>query len=126
MRQFITSNLVASEMMIPNVFTKEQVFAMCEELQRLSFYGKAISKLEENNNKITAVDNEYYNEKLFLTIKKLLVETGEVPLDDAIGEFTKATKLAANCDKKLKNAEEAITKLVKENGETTDFQVEEQ
>ena len=57
-------------------------------------------------------------------VKKL--ETGEVPLDDAIGEFTKATKLAANCDKKLKNAEEAITKLVKENGETTDFQVEEQ
>lgn len=56
-------------------------------------------------------------------VKKL--ETGEVPLDDAINEFTKATKLAANCDKKLKNAEEAITKLVKENGEVLDFKVEE-
>ena len=35
-------------------------------------------------------------------VKKL--ETGEVPLDDAIGEFTKAMKLAKSCDEKLKKA----------------------
>ena len=56
-------------------------------------------------------------------VKKL--ETGEVPLDDAIDEFNKAIKLAKTCDDKLKNAEEAITKLVKENGELVDFKVEE-
>ena len=56
-------------------------------------------------------------------VKKL--ETGEVPLDDAIEEFTKAMKLSKSCDEKLKKAEEAITKLVKDNGEVVDFQVEE-
>lgn len=56
-------------------------------------------------------------------VKKL--ETGEVPLDDAIGEFTKAMKLAKSCDEKLKKAEETITKLVNKDGEVVDFKVEE-
>jgi len=55
--------------------------------------------------------------------KKL--EAGDVPLDDAINEFNKAMNLAKICDAKLKNAEEAITKLVKDNGEVVDFQIEE-
>ena len=55
-------------------------------------------------------------------VKKL--ETGEVPLDDAIKEFQKAMELAKTCDEKLKKAEESITKLVKDNGEIVDFQVE--
>ena len=53
------------------------------------------------------------------------LETGDVPLDDAITEFNKAMKLAKSCDEKLKKAEESITKLVKDNGEIVDFQVEE-
>ncbi len=56
-------------------------------------------------------------------VKKL--EVGDVPLDDAIDEFNKAMKLAKACDEKLKKAEEAITKLVKDNGEIVDFNVEE-
>ena len=56
-------------------------------------------------------------------VKKL--ETGAVPLDDAISEFNKAMNLAKMCDDKLKNAEEAITKLVKDNNEIVDFKVEE-
>lgn len=60
---------------------------------------------------------------LEVIVKKL--ESGEVPLDDAIKEFQKAMDLAKICDEKLKNAEEAITKLVKDNGEVVDFQVEE-
>lgn len=56
------------------------------------------------------------------TVKKL--ESGDVPLDDAITEFTKAMKLAKTCDEKLKNAEEAITKLVKDSGEVVDFNIE--
>lgn len=62
-------------------------------------------------------------ENLEAIVKKL--ETGEVPLDDAITEFNKAMVLAKTCDEKLKNAEEAITKLVKENGDIVDFKVEE-
>ena len=55
-------------------------------------------------------------------VKKL--ETGEVPLDDAINEFNKAMKLAKSCDDKLKSAEEAITKLVSDTGEIKDFKIE--
>ena len=62
-------------------------------------------------------------EKLEEIVKKL--ETGEVPLDDAINEFNQAMKLAKACDDKLKSAEETITKLVKESGETVDFQIDE-
>ena len=56
-------------------------------------------------------------------VKKL--ESGEVPLDDAIKEFTKAMELSKKCDEKLKKAEEAITKLVNKNGEIENFKIEE-
>ena len=62
-------------------------------------------------------------EKLESIVKKL--ETGEAPLDEAIDSFNEAMKLAKTCDEKLKNAEEAITKLVKDNGDVVDFKVEE-
>lgn len=61
-------------------------------------------------------------ERLEQIVKKL--ESGEVPLDNAIAEFTEAMKLAKTCDEKLKNAEEAITKLVNSNDTITNFQVE--
>ena len=62
-------------------------------------------------------------EELETIVKKL--EVGDVPLDDAINEFNRAMKLAKTCDEKLKNAEEMITKLVKENNEEIDFKIEE-
>ena len=62
-------------------------------------------------------------QKLEEIVKKL--EVGDVPLDKAINEFNTAMNLARVCDEKLKNAEEAITKLVKQNGEVEDFKVEE-
>ena len=55
-------------------------------------------------------------------VKKL--EVGDVPLDDAINEFNKAMKLAKSCDEKLKSAEEAITKLVDDNDQLKNFNVE--
>lgn len=63
-------------------------------------------------------------EELEKIVKKL--EVGDVPLDDAIDEFNKAMKLSKVCDEKLKKAEESITKLVKDNGEVVDFQVEDE
>ena len=61
--------------------------------------------------------------KLEEIVKKL--ESGEVPLDDAIKEFNEAMTLAKNCDQRLKNAEEAITKIVNADGSIEDFKVEE-
>lgn len=52
------------------------------------------------------------------------LEQGEIPLDDAIKEFNNAMKLAKICDEKLKNAENTITKLVKENNDIIDFKIE--
>ena len=56
-------------------------------------------------------------------VKKL--ESGEVPLDNAIEEFNKAVILAKDCDNRLKKAEEAITKLVKDNGDLINFEIKE-
>ena len=58
-------------------------------------------------------------EKLEEIVNKL--ETGDVPLDDAIDEFTKAMELVKVCNAKLNNAEEAIAKIVKDNGELENF-----
>lgn len=62
-------------------------------------------------------------DKLEEIVKKL--ESGEVPLDDAINEFNEAMKLAKSCDEKLKTAEETITKIVNPDGSLSDFKVEE-
>ena len=61
-------------------------------------------------------------EKLETIVKKL--ESGKVPLDDAINEFNEAMKLAKKCDEKLKTAEEAITKIVNPDGSLSDFKIE--
>ena len=52
------------------------------------------------------------------------LEKGEVNLDDAINKYTSAMKIAKVCSDKLKNAEEQINKIVKENGTLEDFNVE--
>ena len=61
-------------------------------------------------------------EKLEEIVEKL--ETGDVPLDDAIDEFTKAIELVKVCNSKLNNAEEAIAKIVQDNGEIVDFNID--
>lgn len=52
------------------------------------------------------------------------LEKGNVPLDDAIEEFKKAMDLVKACDDKLKDAQDTIAKIVKDNGEIADFDVE--
>ena len=49
------------------------------------------------------------------------LENGDVPLDDAIDEFNKAMQLVKVCNDKLNSAEEAIAKIVQENGELIEF-----
>ena len=52
------------------------------------------------------------------------LERGDIPLDDAISKFNEAMVLVKNCDEKLKDAQESIAKIVKENKEI-DFNIEE-
>ena len=62
-------------------------------------------------------------EKLEEIVKKL--ESGEVPLDDAIEKFHEAMKISEVCDKKLKNAEEQISKIVAKDGSLEEFEISE-
>ena len=57
------------------------------------------------------------------TIVKEL-ESGNTPLDDAINKFNEAMLLAKKCDTKLKNAEENVNKILRENGKLEDFEIE--
>lgn len=74
-----------------------------EQEQELSF--------EENLSQLEAI------------VKNL--ESGNVPLDDAIDEFNKAMKIVKICDEKLKNAEDSIHKILNKDGKLEDFSVEE-
>lgn len=62
-------------------------------------------------------------EKLEGIVEKL--ESGDVPLDEAIDEFTKAMQLVKVCNEKLNSAEESIAKIVEENGDLIDFNTNE-
>jgi len=52
------------------------------------------------------------------------LESGEIDLDSSIEKYTAAMKLVKECDEKLKNVEEQVTKIVSENGTLEDFKVE--
>lgn len=62
-------------------------------------------------------------EELETIVKEL--ESGNVNLDDAINKYSEAMKLVKVCEEKIKNAEEMVTKIVKENGSLEDFEVTE-
>ena len=52
------------------------------------------------------------------------LEKGDVDLDVAIKKYTDAMKLANECSKELKNAEENVNKILTESGEEQDFVAE--
>ena len=62
-------------------------------------------------------------EKLEIIVNRL--EQGDIPLDDAIDDFSEAIKLVKICDDKLNSAEESIAKIVEENGDLIDFNIPE-
>lgn len=61
-------------------------------------------------------------EKLEDIVKKL--ESGDIPLDDAIDKFNDAMNLVKVCDERLKNAEKSIAKIVNDDGNLENFSVE--
>ena len=60
--------------------------------------------------------------KLEDTVNEL--ESGDIDLDSSIEKYTNAMKLVKECNEKLKNVEEQVSKIVSENGEVEDFKVE--
>ena len=53
------------------------------------------------------------------------LESGNASLEDSIDKYTKAMKLAKECDEELKAVEDKISKLVLDNGDVKDFEVSE-
>ena len=53
------------------------------------------------------------------------LESGNIPLDDAIEKLTEAMKLAKLCDNKLKNAEEKLNSILNKDGKLEEFSIEE-
>lgn len=52
------------------------------------------------------------------------LESGEIPLEKAIEEYTNAMKLVKICSDKLNSATEKVNKILAENGELKDFDAE--
>ncbi len=60
--------------------------------------------------------------ELEVIVKEL--ESGNVELDSAIDKYTEAMKLANYCSEKLKNATDKVNKILTENKELVDFDIE--
>lgn len=54
------------------------------------------------------------------------LETGNVPLEDAIKKYTEAMTLAKNCSDKLNEATASVNKILSSDGELKDFEVKEE
>lgn len=52
------------------------------------------------------------------------LENGNTDLEDSIHKYTKAMQLVKECDEKLKSVEEQVNKIVLENGELEEFQID--
>ena len=53
------------------------------------------------------------------------LESGNASLEESIDKYTKAMKLAKECDEELKAVEDKISKIVLDNGEVENFEINE-
>ena len=53
------------------------------------------------------------------------LESGNVPLDDALTKFNEAFKLSEECDQKLKEVNESLSKILNKDGTLEEFKIEE-
>lgn len=60
---------------------------------------------------------------LEILVKEL--ETGSVPLEDAIKKYTEAMELAKSCSDKLNEATAKVNKILASDGELKNFEVKE-
>ncbi len=62
-------------------------------------------------------------EKIEKIVKEL--ESGNVPLDDALSKFNEAFKLSKECDEKLKEVTESLNKVLNKDGTLSEFKIDE-
>ena len=53
------------------------------------------------------------------------LESGNVPLDDALNKFNEAFKLSKECDTKLNEVTDAVNKILNKDGTLSEFKIEE-
>ncbi len=53
------------------------------------------------------------------------LESGNVDLDQAILKYSEAMKLAKKCSERLENATKSVNKILSENNELKDFEINE-
>ena len=78
-----------------------------------------MNKIAKEKEELTFEEKKLHEE----IVKEL--ESGEVPLDDAINKYTEAMKLAKECSDKLNKVSEKVNKIMTENGKLEDFTVSE-
>lgn len=61
-------------------------------------------------------------QKLETIVREL--ESGNVPLDDALTKFNEAFELSRECDQKLKEVSESVNKILTKEGNLEDFKIE--
>ena len=76
--------------------------------------------MEKKKDKINFEDNI---KKLEDIIREL--ESGNVPLDDALNKFNEAYKLSKECDTKLKEVSDSLNKVLNKEGNLEEFKIEE-
>ena len=71
-------------------------------------------------------EKELNFEEALLELEKIVkdLESGNIPLDDAITKFNEAMVLAKNCNEKLEKANESVNKILNKEGTLEDFKVE--
>lgn len=62
-------------------------------------------------------------QKLETIVREL--ESGNVPLDNALTKFNEAFELSRECDQKLKEVSESVNKILTKEGNLEDFKIEE-
>ena len=72
---------------------------------------------------MTEITFEHALEELEKIIKDL--ESGQIPLEDAINKYTDAMNLVKICQEKLDKATKQVNKILTENGTLADFNIEE-
>ena len=76
--------------------------------------------MEKKKDKINFEDNI---KKLEDIIREL--ESGNVPLDDALDKFNEAYKLSKECDTKLTEVSDSLNKVLNKEGNLEEFKIEE-
>lgn len=62
-------------------------------------------------------------QKLETIVKEL--ESGNVPLDDALNKFNEAFKISKLCDERLKDVSDSVNKILTKDGNLENFKIEE-